>query len=160
MPCVRIIDFTAGRKSISKYRFMGEVANAGDIVEFVSAFEFGKLREYKKSQRDQTGGALRQVTRKSFRADIEERKQDVLLFVEAPDSLCRECPGIRSILQELAEAKKSLLFYSFDTLRNEVDDWVFRRYPEIVLFPMGSDPVEHDGPFNMEGIMAFLRSRY
>lgn len=161
MPCVRIVDFSAGRKSISKYRFVGEVGKAADIVEFVSAFEFRKLREYKKSQGpEKNAGEMRQVTRKSFKEDIEERKQDVLLFVQAPDALCRDCSGVRAILLELGRKKKGLVLGSLDTLRNEIDDWVFNHYPEIILFPVGSDPVEYSGPLTKEGIEAFLHNRY
>jgi len=167
-PIVTLIETRSGTgqfHTARKFRIPAHGIRASAVVDFITDYEQGKLKPWRRSEPEPTpeemfADGVGVLVGTTFADATQDEAEDVLVDFYAP--WCGHCrkfePQYKALARKLKHVK-SLKIMKIDATRNEVEDVTIMGYPTVVLFPAGAKPkkqVVYHGSRQPEDITKWL----
>lgn len=145
------------------YRHEGPITEQS-IKEFIEKWEEGSMPRYYTSEPipAENPGPVYKVVGKSFKKEVIDNTQDVLVKFYAP--WCEFCKMLEPIYKKIAEAtkdNKQIKFCEIDATKNDIEGYPLEGYPTIKFFPANDKDAAftYDGDLTEEALAKFIEER-
>lgn len=138
-----------------------------NVKNFIEKYKKGTLQKLMKSDSEPkyNDEAWKIWTGRSFPKNYKKNKQDLLFFFWAKG--CTNCPQFNKIFQRLSirlESKNpNLLFVKVDGANNDVEEFEFTEFPQVVFVPANNRTERHHFEVTYDGtersLYEFLESK-
>jgi protein disulfide-isomerase A1 len=159
MPAVRLVDMRD--IAMKKYVYDQPALDEASIQNFIDEFLAGNLKATLKTEEAplEDEGPVKVVVSKTFKAEVVENENDVLVEFYAP--WCGHCkelaPRYHALATKLQHAKK-LVIAKVNAEANEIDGVIVEGFPTLRLYPAAKkfEPVDYTGERTAEAIEEWL----
>lgn len=158
-----VVEVVSTQEDVLRYRFDGKMTEA-ELKDFMTNWRAGKVSRFLKSEPmpEQNPGPVKKVVGKSFKQEVMDNDDDVILKFYAP--WCGHCKKLEPVYKALAEAmadNKKLRFYEVDATKNDIEGHPIHGFPVIKFFPGKdkSNPQTYEGDRSESDIAKFIKEK-
>lgn len=169
MPTLRAIKPDRKLTNYNQTMLQSKVINKVTIKAYIRGLIRNQITPHKKSEKihqqskEYLENHQESVVRENFKELVSDSTQDIALLTTADHTYCHECADVEESLVKVRNElgnNSSIKFYKYNIYKNELEDWMFNRAPEIVYFnkdvSFADNLASLDKGFTYENVKSFV----